>query len=329
MLRFENPDYLYFLMAVPAMAGLLWAWWRWRKRAFSALGTPDAMRLLIPNFSKRSFWWQQALLLAAVSLLIIAWANPRINTKKQTITQESSDIMLVIDISNSMLAEDSKPSRMELTRQFAKKLIKKLEGERMGLIFFAGHAFLQIPLSTDYGFMMQSVQTAGPDLVTTQGTAIEDAIKLAQSSFDTENSGGRAIVLITDGEDHDNDAIDAVKAAFGEGIVTFAVGAGTKEGGFIPTNSAGESRYKRDEQGEIVRTRLNEQLLRDIALSGGTASVYNIRNGDQAVASLSAEIAGLYKRKLQIPSSSDLESIYQWALLPAIILLLLSIWLKK
>ena len=328
MFRFENPDYLRFLTVIPVMAVIIWGWWAWRKRVFVALGTPDSIHLLIPNFSKRRFWWQQILLLASVALLVIAWANPQAGTQKQTVSQESSDVLLVLDISNSMLAEDAKPSRMELSRQFAKKLIKKLEGERMGLIFFAGNAFLQVPLSTDYSFMMQSIQTAGPDLVTAQGTAIAEAIKLAESSFDAENGAGRAIVLITDGENHDSDAIDAVKAAFRAGIVTFPVGAGTQEGGFIPTNNMGESRYKRDEQGDIVRTRLNEQLLRDLALSGGAGSVRNIRDGDHAIAALSEEIAGLSKRRLEVPSSSNLETLYQWLLLPAIILLLLSIWIK-
>jgi len=328
MFRFENPDYLRFLTAVPVMAALLWGWWRWRTRAFAVLGTPNALNRLIPHFSVRRFWVQQTLLLIAIALLITAWANPQIAAGKQTVSRESSDVLLILDISNSMLAEDIKPSRMELSRQFAQKLIKKLEGERMGLIFFAGNAFLQVPLSTDYGFMMQSLQTASPDLVTSQGTAIAEAIKLAETSFDDENGAGRAIVLITDGENHDTDAVDAVKSAFNKGIVTFPVGAGTPEGGFIPTNTTGESRYKRDEQGDIVRTRLNEELLRDLAGAGGAGAVLNIRESDHAVATLSKEIAGLAKRQLEVPAASDLQTQYQWFLLPAIILLLLSIWFK-
>jgi Ca-activated chloride channel homolog len=320
---FEHPDYLSFLAVVPVLFFFTWLWWHWRKKAIAALGRPSAVQQLLPPFSAFRFWWRQGCLLVAIALLIVAAANPRTIGVQKTVAQESSDVMILLDISNSMLAEDSKPSRIELARQFAQKLVKALEGERIGLIFFAGNAYLQVPLSTDYPFMIQSLQAAEPGLVTTQGTAIAEAVRLAQASFDAETGAGRALIIITDGENHDTEAVDAVKDAFSEGIVTLAVGAGTAEGGFIPMETSGNARYKRDEQGEVVRSRLNEQLLRDLAAAGG-GSAFLLRDADRTVNAIQKNIADLAKRRILVPASSNLETRYQWFLLPAIFLLLLS-----
>lgn len=325
MVRFEHPDYLQFLWALPVLAVLLLGYWAWRGRKLKQLGDPVQVQRLMPGFSSGRFWFKNVLILSALGLLILALANPQRGAKKRQVTQKSADVFIALDISQSMLAQDVAPSRLELARVFVQKLVKALEGEQIGMIFFAGDAFLQMPLSTDYAFILQSVQEAGPELITAQGTAIPQAIKLAKKSFDSEPAG-RALILITDGENHDEDAVDAADEAFDDGIVIYPVGAGTAEGGPIPVNNADFSQYKRDEKGEVVRTRLDESILHNIAMAGG-GKVFNISQGDAAISALKREIDGLEKREIAVRSFSEFETCYQWFLLPALLVLLLDAWL--
>jgi Ca-activated chloride channel family protein len=285
------------------------------------------MQRLLPGWSAGRFFAKNGLFVVAVGLLAIAWANPQAGAKKQTAVQKSADVFIALDISQSMLAEDVAPSRLELAKSFARKLVKALEGERIGLIFFAGDAFLQMPLSTDYTAANMFITDAGPDLISAQGTALAPAIDLASKSFGTEPGGGRAIVLITDGEDHDQDAVDRAAQAYGDGIIVFAVGAGTEAGGPIPLGSAGgNDLFKRDEQGEIVRTRLDQSLLQKLTASGGGVP-YQLTQGDAAVAAIRREVQRLQKREVEVRSFAEYESYFQWFLLPAFLLLALEAWL--
>jgi Ca-activated chloride channel family protein len=318
--RYEHPEHLWLLAAVPLLALLLTIYWFWRKNAVARLGQTERV---LQGFSPPKFWLKNVLLMLGIALLAIAWANPQLGAKKQTVTQQASDVFIALDISQSMLCRDVAPSRLDLARAFTQKLVQALEGERIGLIFFAGNAFLQMPLSADYSFIIQSIQSASPELITEQGTALPAAIELARQSFGYEPGGGRAVILITDGEDHDEGAVDKADKAYDEGIVIFPIGAGTAEGGPIPVDGLQDgSQYKRDEKGEIVRTRLNEQLLRQIALAGGGQAL-NMSQGDAAISTLRREIDNLQKRELEVRSFEEFESWYQWLLLPALLLLLL------
>lgn len=317
MFQFQHPEFLWLLLAVPLLLLGLGFYQHWRRRKMEQLG--DTARL-IPAFSASKFWLKAALLAGSIGLLSIAWANPQLGAKKQVSTQEAADVFIALDISQSMLCQDVAPSRLDLTKIFAQKLIQSLAGERIGIIFFAGNAFPAVPLSTDYPFLIQSIQSANPDLLTEQGTAIASALELAEKSFESEPGGGRAVILITDGENHDEEALDAAKQSFDNGTVIIAVGAGTSTGGPIPTSDWEGSQYKRDEKGEVVRTKLNEDLLRKIALAGGGQSL-NVSQGDRAVAAIQKEIDALDKRALEVRSYNELASWYQWFLLPALLLL--------
>lgn len=325
MFQYEHPQFLHLLWAVPLLALLLLAYGAWRKRTLNRLGAPGPLQRVMPGFSPRRFWLKNLLILMALAGLILAWANPQRGSKKQQTTQKSADVFIALDISQSMLARDQAPSRLELSKVFIRKAVKALQGERIGLIFFAGDAFLQMPLSTDYAFIIQSVQDASPDLITAQGTAVPAAIDLAIKSFGNEPAG-RALILITDGENHDEDAVGRAEAAFDDGIVIFPVGAGTAEGGPIPTADSEFSEYKRDEDGEQVITKLNESLLHDIAQAAG-GRVFNVGKGDAAISALKREIDGLEKRDIAVRSFSEFESYYQWFLLPGLLLLVLEGWL--
>lgn len=320
MFRFEHPEHLYLLAAVPLLALSATVYWLWRQNAMARLGNVERV---MQGFSKTKFWLKNTLLAAGLALLAVAWANPQLGAKKQVVVQESADVFIALDISQSMLCQDVAPSRLELAKVFAQKLVQALEGERIGLVFFAGNAFLQMPLSTDYVFILQSIQSATPDLITEQGTAIPAAIKLAEESFGYEPNGGRAIILITDGEDHAGDAEQAADDAFDNGAITYVAGVGTLGGGSIPmAGGLGESQFKRDEKGDIVRTHLDEAGLRKIALSGG-GQVFDIRQGDAAIGALRREVDALEKRELEVRSFAEFESWYQWFLLPALLFLLL------
>ncbi|MFN0176773.1 MAG: VWA domain-containing protein [Saprospiraceae bacterium] len=317
MFKFQHPEYLWLLASAPILLLLLLAYKHWRRKALERLG--DTTRLM-PVFSELKFWVKGVLVAFSLVFLAVAWANPQMGAKKQTTTQDAADVFLAIDISQSMLCRDVAPSRLELTKIFAQKLVQALEGERIGLIFFAGNAFLAVPLSTDYSFVLQSIQSASPDLLTEQGTAITAALELANKSFESEPGGGRAIVLITDGENHDEEALDAAKKSYDNGAVILAVGAGTAEGGPIPTSDWEGSQYKRDEKGDVVRTRLNEDLLRKLALAGGSQAL-NISQSNRAMATIEREVSNLEKRALEVRSLDEMVSWYQWFLLPALLFL--------
>lgn len=324
MFKFAHPDHFWLLAAIPLLVLLWWAWWQWRRRVLQQLG---ATSTVLPAFSVRRFIGKHILVVLGIVMLAIAWANPQMGAKKQTATQESSDVFIALDISQSMLCEDIAPSRLVLSKIFIQKLIRQLEGERVGLIFFAGNAFLQMPLSSDYAFIFQSIQSASPDMLSEQGTDIAAAIDIAQKSFDPEPGGGRMLIIISDGETHDDAALDKADKAFDNGTVIYTVGAGTASGGPIPTGGMGEGQYKRDENDEIVRTRLEEASLGKIALSGG-GQTYNISQGDAAITTLKRAVNGLQKRAVEVRSFAEFESRYQWFLLPAILLLALDLFIS-
>ena len=326
MPKFEHPEHLWLLAAIPLLALLVLGYWLWRQQALRQLGEPKLLLRLLPGFSATRFWLKNALLAVALLFLALAWANPRRGAKSKNVTQQSADVFIALDISQSMWAKDVVPSRLALAQRFARKLVQALEGERIGLIFFAGNAFLQMPLSTDYDFSLQSLQTASPDLITEQGTAIPAAIDLALESFATGTGGGRMLILITDGESHDEEAVERAAAAADDGVVICTVGVGTLTGGPISIDGVTDGAYKRDEQGQVITTRLNEALLAKIARAGGGAT-YNIGQGDRVITALRREVDRLQKRTVEVRSFTEFESYYQWLLLPAILLLAVEQWL--
>lgn len=325
MFRFEHPYFLNLLWAVPALL-VIWQLYRWwRRRTLSQVGQPRTVGRLVPGWSGWRFFLKNFLILLAIIFLAVAWANPQFGAKKKAVTQKSADVFIALDISESMLAEDVAPSRLVLAKSFARKLIQALQGERIGLIFFAGDAFLQMPLSTDYGAADMFIAGASTDMLTAQGTNIPQAIDLALESFSAEPGGGRALILITDGENHEEDVAARAAEAYSEGLVILAVGAGTEAGGPIPEAGAGGSQYKRDESDAIVRTRLDWSQLHKIAAEGGGAA-FLLSQGDAAVQAIRKEVDQLQKREIELRSFSEFESYFQWFLLPAFLLLALEAW---
>lgn len=312
---FANVLWLNLLWLVPALLLILSGYMRWRKRVLQQLG-PNAEQL-ISGFSAGYFKTVNLLLLSVVVLLGLVMANPLWGERKVSQSQKAADVIIAFDISKSMLAADIRPSRLVRARVFAQELVKKIAGNRIGLIFFAGDAYLSMPLSTDYTTLTSLLADADPEGYSAQGTSISSVMDLARKSFDPGSGAGRTVVIITDGEDHEDNPVDAIEEAYSDGIVTFMVGAGTTEGGEIPLTGG---YVQRDSDGKPVLTQLNAEALTDMAEAGQGGGVYLLSRNDQAD-QLATQINNLPKREIAIRSFDEHSSIYQWLLLPAILLL--------
>jgi Ca-activated chloride channel family protein len=321
--KLEHPDFLFLLEVLPlVLLAMVWYWY-WRRQNLQRLGDEATVMRVMQPLSKRRFWLKNGLLATALALLAMAAANPQRGVRQKTIAERSADVIIAFDVSNSMLAQDVVPSRLELSRIFTRRLIQALEGERIGIVFFAGGAFLQMPLSIDYQAAGMYLRGASPELIEEQGTAIPEAINLAVRSFDANPGAGRAIVLITDGENHDEEAIRHAESAYKDGTILYTVGVGTTEGGTIPLPGG---REKRDENNNVVKTALNEDLIRDLAEAGGGKAFF-VNQGQAAIDAIAGEIKQLQKRDIEMRSTTDFESFFQFLLLPAIVLLLLEQWI--
>lgn len=268
---------------------------------------------------KPTFIWFIGL---AVVLLSIAAVNPQWGFKTESVENKTADIYVCLDISNSMLAEDIAPNRLERARRFALELSSAFKTDRIGLIVFAGNAYIQSPLTSDWHAIELYLNAAHPDQAGTQGTAIGEAIRLVlKSGKNDEQPGEGAIIMITDGEDHDSDAPLAIEESVTKGWSTYVVGVGTEEGATIPIMISGNKDVKRDETGQPVKTKLNRQLMTDLA-SKGNGKYYDLNDIQQIITDLKSELTKLERGHLEKRSFSEHRSYFQWFLLPAILLIL-------
>ncbi len=325
MFRFEHDYYLIYLAGLVPLVVLLYLSWIWYQKQGSKLGEMGLIRQITVFQSARKRKWSQILTLLIFALLIIAWANPQWGAKREKVKTRSTDIFIALDISNSMYCEDVAPSRLELARKFTLDLIEELKGERIGLILFAGNAYLQMPLTTDYAAAQIFVRSANPGMAATQGTALGDAIDKATEGFTGDPKFHRTLIIISDGEDHDAEAIEKARAAQDDGMLIFTVGVGTAEGSFIPIQTRGSQDWKRDNQGQPVRTSLNETLLNELASVGGGEYFY--LNGTTTILNaLDNKIENLEKEEFEERSFTSYESYFQLFLGGAVVLLILQ-WL--
>ncbi len=319
MFSFEYPEYLRLLWLLPVV---VWVWsvylW-WRRRAFLRLASPSTQERVLPGWSVGRFWLKNALLLVALALLVVAAANPRRGVVKTTAVQQSADVFIALDISNSMGARDVAPSRLEFAKVLARRLVRALAGERIGLVFFAGSAYVAMPLTTDSDAADMVLRTAAPELISTQGSDIGAALLLAAERFDPDPNAGRAIILLSDGEDHENRLLEAVERLQDLGIVVFSVVVGSEEG--APLIMA-DGQYKRDEDGQLIRSRADKMALCRLA-SATRGECYDARQGDALIEAIRLEIAQLDRRAVQRRASDKFESYYSWFALPAFLLIAL------
>ena len=322
MFRFEYPDHLYYLLGLPLLIGLFVLVYLWRQRAWTRLGEAHLLERLAPEratYKHRTKW---VLFTLALLLLVVAWANPQWGTKTETVMQESADVFLALDISESMLAEDISPNRMERAKRFAQELVERLRGDRIGVIIFAGNAYLQLPLTNDYSAVQLFLKSASPSMAPSQGTAIGEAIELAARSFDETEGGNQALVLITDGENHEGDAPELAESAAAAGRQIYTVGVGTERGAAIPVVFGGQRDFKRDQSGQVVQSRLNPAMLTDLAQRGGGA-YFPLDNNAATADALESRIDRLERRAVEQRSFSEYASYFQYFLALGILLLII------
>jgi len=327
--QLENKYFLYALGLVPVFIIIYWLYSRWRKKALAAYGEISLIQQLIPDVSNAKRVWKFILFTLAFALLIIGIVNPQVGTKLEEVKRKGADLMICLDVSNSMKAEDLQPNRLEKAKQAISKLINKLEGDRIGIIVFGGEAYVQLPITTDYAAAKLFLESINTDMIPTQGTAIGAAINLAVESFGKDEGKNKAIIVITDGENHEDDAVKAAEAAADKGITIHTIGMGSAEGAPIPIfkNNVREG-FKKDNEGNTVITKLDEQALQEIAAAGNGIYV-RASNSDAGLNNVLRAISKLEKKQFDSKMYSDYEDRFQWFISAALMLLLIELFLTE
>ncbi len=329
MFQLENKYYLYALVLIPVFIIIYWLVSRWRKNALKAYGDISIIKQLFPDVSNAKRFWKFILFTIAFALLIIGIVNPQVGTKLEEVKRKGADLMICLDISNSMKAEDLSPNRLEKAKQAIYKLFDKLEGDRIGIIVFAGEAYVQLPITTDYAAAKLFLESINTDMIPTQGTAIGSAINLAVESFGKDEGKNKAIVIITDGENHEDDAIKGAEAAAEKGIEIHTIGMGSAEGAPIPLYKGTiREGFRKDKEGNPIVTKLNEQTLQEIATAGNGIYV-RASNSDAGLNNVLDAISKLEKKQFESKMYSDYEDRFQWFISVAFLLLLIETFLTE
>lgn len=330
MLKFAHPDILWYLVAVAAAGAALYAINRYRSRQFAKMVSRTLSGELAPDKSRSKRFLKQAIVLLALALLVLALANPQMGTRVEEIKREGIDLFVALDVSLSMKAEDIKPNRLEKAKRDVSNLLNKLAGDRVGLIVFAGDAYVQFPLTADYSAADLFISAVDVESVPRPGTMIGSAIEKALESFKAEDPTQKAIIIASDGENTEGDIKGAVEKALDAGVKVYAVGTGTPEGGPIPLyNAAGvRTDFKRDMGGKVVLTRLDETTLEQIASATG-GSYRRATSGGDEIDEVFQELAALEKTEFGVKQITGYESLYQYPLGLALLLMFFEFMLSE
>ena len=289
MLRFEDPIYLWMLLIIPILVLVRFIVWQKRKRNLRKFGDSSLLKEMMPDVSKYRPTIKFCLLLSAITILIFMIARPQVGSKISHEKREGIEVLIALDISNSMLAQDVIPSRLEKSKLLIEDLVDHFTNDKVGLVVFAGDAFVQLPITNDYVSAKMFLQNINPSLITTQGTDLARAISLSQSCFTQREHIGRAIIVITDGEDHEGGALEAAREAYKKGINVFILGVGTSKGAPIPDGNGG---YLKDNSGQTVLSALNEHMCQQVAKAGNGVYIH-VDNTSDAQEKLNKELSKL------------------------------------
>jgi Ca-activated chloride channel family protein len=329
MIRFAHSEYLFALALLPLVLVLFfWVLYR-KKKDLRAFGNPDLLRRLMPLDSRYKQMSKFFLLFTGLLFTIFAVANPQIGTKFEEVKRAGVDIMIALDVSGSMKAEDIRPNRLESAKQEISQMLDKLQNDRVGLIVFGGESYLQLPLTTDYSAARLILNSIDVDVVPVPGTAIGSAIRLAMKSFVAGEQKHKVLVLITDGENHEDDAIAAAKEAHEEGVVIHTIGMGLPDGAPIPVYQDGRIvGYKKDADGNTVVTKLDEQALTQIAETGGGKFI-RASNQQNELDAVLKEVESMEKKEFGAKVFTDYEDRFQILLIAAFLVLVLEFFISE
>lgn len=337
MFRFENPALLYLLFCIPLIWLVQIIYRRWQTKKIGLAIDNRLLGQIAPKYSKHKSWIRFIQLNLGILFLILSIANPQFGSKTEEVKRKGADIMIALDISNSMQAEDLYPTRLDRAKRSIQELIAQLKGDRIGIVVFAGEAFVQLPITTDYSAAKLFLQSIEPDLITTQGTDIGAAVNTCLKSFDFDTPTSKSIIIISDGENHEESALDAAATASEQGVKIHTIGMGSEQGAPIPLFYQNKKvGFRKDKDGKTIVSALNSDMLGQIAAKTNGVFV-RASNSDSGMKVIFKELEAMEKTELGSKIYTDFEDRFQYLLLPAIIFLIIeliisntkSIWWEK
>ena len=321
MFRFENIEFLYFIILIPVLIIVFIIGRKIRKRSLKRFGDPEILNQLMPFLSVNRPVVKFLFILFALVFVILGMARPQFGSKLEEIKRKGIEIIIALDVSNSMLAEDIHPNRLEKAKQAIAQLVEKLADDKIGLIVFAGDAYVQMPITTDYSSAKMFLSSINTQIVPKQGTAIGSAIELGINSFSPDSEASKALIIITDGENHDDKAVSLAGEAAEKGIVIYAIGVGTPNGTPIPVYSGNQRSFRKDRQGNVVITKLNEKILQEIT-NAGNGSYVRATNNRLGLNMLFSRISAMEKKEMETRIYSEYNEKFQYMIGLALILIL-------
>jgi len=329
MYQLEEKIWFWFLLVIPVIIVFFLLLQLWKRYVQNKFISKKLLKKLSPNRSLFKAVLKLIVLCLALICLIIALVNPKIGTKLETIKREGVDIVFAIDVSKSMLAEDIAPNRLEKSKQLVTQIINNLASDRIGIIAYAGKAFPQLPITTDYASAKMFLQSMNTDMLSSQGTAIDEAIQLARTYYDDEEQTNRVLIIISDGEDHNDLATNIAEEASEEGIRIFTIGVGDIKGGPIPIKRNGiVLNYKKDNKGETVITRLNEETLKNIAAEANGEYINGVRT-TEVVEEIREILNKMDKKEFEAKQFAEYKDQFQWFLGLGLFFLFIDIFLLE
>lgn len=332
MFKFENPIFFYAFILIPVFILIYWFVLYQRKKNLKKFGDSQLVKQLMPNVSSAKKTTKFILFLISFSFLILGICNLQSGSKLKDVKREGSDLMICLDISNSMLAQDLSPNRLDRAKLALESMINKLQGDRLGIVVFAGEAYVQLPITTDYSSAKLFLESISPRIISTQGTNIASAINKAVESFGKDEGKNKAIIVITDGENNEEaneSAIDAAEEASKKNIVIHTIGIGTEEGVPIPNVVDGiVTGYKKDKDGNTVVTKLDAKILKDIAAATNGVYVQSSKT-DVGLDAILSKIDELDKKQLESKVFADYEDQFQWFLGAALLFLIIESFISE
>jgi len=329
MFRFGNPEYLYLLILIPILMLIFGLGQYYKKLALRKFGEMSVIEQLMPYISKSRPLIKFIFLTVAITAIIFALADPQFGSKLEKVKRKGAEIIIALDVSNSMLSEDIKPNRLERAKQAISKLVDNMENDRIGLIVFAGDSYIQVPVTSDYSAAKMFLSSINTNIVSKQGTAIGTAIDLGMNSFTPESEMERALIIITDGENHEDDAIKAAELANEKGITVHTIGMGSPKGAPIPLNKGyGQTVFQKDNKGNTVVSKLDQNLLTQIASAGGGVFI-RANNSQTGLRALFDEINKMEKKEVEERIYTEFEHRFQYLLGIALFFILLDVFVLE